>query len=165
MPARAIGGVEPRADLGARLAAVPALERGGGVALGHEQVVAAAVDALAARLGHEPQVAAQVRHGAVRPRDLGGRAGERAAAALDPALELEHGLRRGALGGALREDHLDLAGPVDADAHAPRARRAAHPVVPSSAPMEHSRVPLPKGVREPYTVFVNGVRQHAGDRL
>jgi hypothetical protein len=28
--------------------------------------------------------------------------------------------------------------------------------------MEQSRVPLPKGVREPYTVFVNGVRQHEG---
>ena len=28
--------------------------------------------------------------------------------------------------------------------------------------MEQSRVPLPKGVREPYTVFVNGVRQQEG---
>ena len=28
--------------------------------------------------------------------------------------------------------------------------------------MEQSRVPLPKGVREPYQVFVNGVRQHEG---
>jgi hypothetical protein len=28
--------------------------------------------------------------------------------------------------------------------------------------METSRVRLPKGVREPYTVFVNGVRQHEG---
>jgi len=28
--------------------------------------------------------------------------------------------------------------------------------------MERSKVRLPKGVREPYTVFVNGVRQHEG---
>ncbi len=28
--------------------------------------------------------------------------------------------------------------------------------------MEQSRVRLPKGVREPYAVFVNGVRQHEG---
>jgi hypothetical protein len=28
--------------------------------------------------------------------------------------------------------------------------------------MEKWRVRLPKGVREPYTVFVNGVRQHEG---
>ncbi len=28
--------------------------------------------------------------------------------------------------------------------------------------MEKSRVPLPRGVRAPYTVFVNGVRQHEG---
>jgi hypothetical protein len=27
---------------------------------------------------------------------------------------------------------------------------------------EQSRVPLPKSVREPYAVFVNGVRQHEG---
>ena len=28
--------------------------------------------------------------------------------------------------------------------------------------MERSKVRLPKGVREPYMVFVNGVRQHEG---
>ena len=28
--------------------------------------------------------------------------------------------------------------------------------------MDSSRVPLPPGVREPFTVFVNGVRQQAG---
>jgi hypothetical protein len=28
--------------------------------------------------------------------------------------------------------------------------------------MAVSRVPLPRGVREPYTVYVNGVRQEAG---
>jgi hypothetical protein len=100
-----------------------------GVALGHQQLVAAAVDALAPRLGDEPQIFAEERHGAGRPCDLGGGAGERAPAALDPALQLAHGLGRGALGRAAREDHLDLAGAVDADPHAAGARRAADRVV------------------------------------
>ena len=31
--------------------------------------------------------------------------------------------------------------------------------------MPESRVPLPKGVRSPYTVYLNGVRQQPGRRL
>ena len=95
---------------------------GGGVALGHQQLVAAAVHPLAAGLRHEPQVAAEVGNGALGARDLRRRAGQRAPAALDPGRQLAHGLGRRALGRALREHDLDLAGAVDADPHAARAR-------------------------------------------
>ena len=64
------GGIEALADLDAGLAAVPALQRGLGVALRHQQLVPAAVDALAPRLRDEPQVAPEERHRAGRPRDL-----------------------------------------------------------------------------------------------
>ena len=122
MPARAVA-ASSRGPISARAARrYQRSSAGRGSPAGHEQHVAAAVDAGAARLGHEGQRLAEVRHGAGRARHLGGRAGERPPPARDPRRELLDRLGGGALRRAARQRDGDAAVRVDGDPHAAGAR-------------------------------------------
>lgn len=103
------GGVEPRDELGAGGAPVPALERLGTAGLRYEQEVATAVHARAPGLGQQPAArppgTAPCRERA-RPPLPPARA--RAPAPLDPRRELAHRLVGRARGGAPRQASHEL---------------------------------------------------------
>ena len=99
-----------------------------GIALGYEQLMAASMSALAARLRDEGQRHAEIGDRASACGDPLARLPRLLEASLDPRAQLANGSGSGALGGAYGEHDLDTRVGVDVYAYAPRTGRAAHDI-------------------------------------
>ena len=167
MPARATAASSRGAISGARGAPVPALERGAAVVLGHEQHVAAPVHARAPRLGTSAELAPRYGTRARRARDLGSRAGQRAAPRSIHGAQLAHGLvrrRARARGAAASTCTAPSLSTLTRTRRARGERRRLYSVT-SCHDDRHGgldRAAAP-AVREPYEVYINGVRQEPGN--
>ena len=120
--------VEPWGDLGSGGTAVPALECWAVVPGGNEELVAAAMDALARRLGNKSQRQAKIGNGGAAVGDRPAGTIEFGESSLDPRAQLADGGGRLALGGAARKHDLDPVRGIDGHADPARALGAADPV-------------------------------------
>lgn len=121
--------------------------------------------ATTSRLGLKLQSATQIRHRGAPLGDLGKHPLNLGEAAFDPGSQLDHRGRCGALGGAGGQHDLDARVRVHIDAHAPRTGGATDGVgdLGDDVPMmNQSKVRLPREVRPPYAVYINGVAQQLG---
>jgi hypothetical protein len=168
--------VEPRGDLGARRAPVPALDRGLRVDGRDVEHVATTVRTHATRLGRQRERRSQIRKVPGRHRQPRARRAHLGQPPLDPWPQLGDRERRLALARASRQRHVDAVVRVDGHPDPAGTRRAADRVgdlhgesslggaaATIIRPMPRSVVRLPTDIRSPFEVYVNGVRQQLGE--